>query len=113
MTKEVVELGDRALLCCSNFSHDLLNGNVHWLTHWMQHVQVTSTHCREQSGALHKFISGHGIDAALGCATDMVIGSTNALQEGRNGPWGTELTDEVNWTNINSKFKRSSGDKGL
>jgi hypothetical protein len=71
----------------------------------MQHIKVACSHRRKQCRALDQLISGHWIDAAFGCPANLVICSTNALQERGNRPRRAELTHKVNRPNVNTKFE--------
>jgi len=59
-----------------------------------------------QGGTFQQFVSSHGKNSALRNRATPVTGTANSLQGHGNGARRTELADEIDRADIDSKLKR-------
>ena len=100
-----------APLTTGHFRDDLLRQHVQRRVRDLQRVQLATTHGVEQRGTLDQVVAGAGKQPPLGHPGDLVPGAPDPLQKGRDRAWRTQLTDQLDITDVDTQLQRGRRDQ--
>ncbi len=92
-----------------NLGHDLLRQDIERLLGHDDAVEFAAAHGVEDGGAFDQVVARQGKQAALGRAADKVSRTPDALQKCRNGLGRSNLTDQVNFPDVDAQLHARGG----
>ncbi len=107
---QIEERRFRPILRC-DFRDDLLSEHVERLLGNLQPVKLAAADAVEERGAFDEIVARERKQASLGGAANGVTRAADALQEGRDRTWGTDLANEVDIADVDPEFERGGRDQ--
>ena len=108
----VVERGFRPILR-RDFGDNLLGKHVERPVGDLQPVELAAADAVDQRRAFDEVVAREWKQSSLGRPADGVAGPSDPLQEGRDRPRRTDLTDEVDIADIDPELERGGRHQGL
>ena len=109
---ERVEVVDRPLLG-GGLGDDLLGEDVERGHRQLDGVEAPRPHGGQEPRALDQLVAGERVEAAARRAGAGVVGSADALEEGRDRPGRPDLAHQLHRADVDAELERGGGDQRL
>ena len=109
---EFVERSHLPLVGARHFGDQLLGQHVQRGDRRFEEVEVAGPDPGQQGHRFHQLVAGHRVEPAGRRALQLVVGPSDPLEEGPDGPGRADLAHQLHRTDVDAQLERGRGHQG-